>query len=101
MTTIPPWWAAAGPSVPEALARHLDPRVTGGVRPGQDVLAEVGLETLRRSLRPDGLERGGAYTLLAADALLTWAAETALESERPDAALDTLVRAVAGEAGDG
>lgn len=56
--------------------------VDGGL-PSPAGLAEVAACALARSLEPEGRERRGAFDLLAADAFLTRAAESALEEDDP------------------
>ncbi len=67
--------------------------VAGGVREGPPLAAlaasaRIHLDAAR--LRP-GRDRGAAFELLAADALLTYACEAALEADDPDAALSALI----------
>jgi hypothetical protein len=61
--------------------------------------SEEALGSLARSLlvraSEGGGERGGAFDLLVADALATWAAEATLEHEDAQARLEELVRALA------
>ena len=64
-----------------------------------DDLAEGGIRALREALARPGRDREGAYALLAADALLTRAAETALNDPDPDAALRELMERVIREEG--
>lgn len=62
-----------------------------GEGPAHAVLAEsarVRLDAAR--LRP-GRDRDAAFELLAADALLTYACEAALEADAPDEALSALI----------
>jgi len=87
------------PDLDAELSRDFDPvpRDAGGRRektPGGDVLHEALLRAARARLdesraRP-GRVRESAFVLLAADALITYACEAALESDDPEAALGRL-----------
>lgn len=94
--TAADWLARVEPPVPEGFRPWLEP---GGRTPTADGLRRAALDALARALAPEGRERGGAFDLLAADAFLTWAAEAALDTERPEVALRGLVRSVAGADG--
>jgi len=59
------------------------------------LLQERALGALTEALARPGRDREGAFRLLAADALLTWAAEAAVEEGDPEAALAAMVQAVA------
>ena len=56
-----------------------------------EALANEAAAALAFALEPHGRERAGAFDLLAADGFLTWAAEAALETDDPDAALAALI----------
>jgi hypothetical protein len=87
------------PDLDAELSRDFDrvPRDVGarsGETPGGDVFHEVLLRAARARLdesraRP-GRVRESAFELLAADALITYACEAALESDDPEAALGRL-----------
>ncbi len=62
------------PSRPDALATP-------------EALAEAGVEALRRAEADEAAAHGGAFELLAADALITYACEAALDDADVDAAL--------------
>jgi len=83
------------PPPPEALDRVLAERELDGMAPLEGLLRE-GLAELDRARRAPGRVRESAFHLLAADALLTYACEAALEADDPDACLSELV-ARAGE----
>lgn len=55
-------------------------------------LTTDGLRALDRARTHPGRVRQSAFDLLAADALLSWACEAALEQPDPGAALDALLR---------
>jgi hypothetical protein len=59
-------------------------------------LVREACRALERALDPGGRPRGGAFDLLVADALVTWAAEAALERRGGEARLEELVRSLAG-----
>jgi len=56
-----------------------------------EALAESARRALRAAAARPGRVRESAFDLLAADALLTYACEAALESEDPEGALDALL----------
>ena len=78
----PAWIRSADPAVPGELARWIR-APTGEEPPGPDALVEAAVDALRRSLQPAGRPREGAFHLLAADALVTWACEAALDAADP------------------
>ena len=82
MSALPEWLASRTPTPPEALPLRVeeaseDPAVA---------LAEAGALALERALSGQG-ERSGAYDLLAADGLLTYACESAAGGADPEADL--------------
>jgi hypothetical protein len=86
--------------VPEALEQWIR-RFAGleGKDGDADDLAAGGIRALREALARPGRDREGAYALLAADALLTRAAEAALDDPDPEAALRDLMERVIREEG--
>lgn len=68
-------------------------RSAAGVSPAQraDVLLAAAREALAGAIARPGRVRQSAFELLVADALITYACEAALESERPVEALERLV----------
>jgi len=66
-------------------------------------LRDAALRALAEALARPGRDRDGAFALLAADGLLTWAMEDAADAADPDAELMELLRVVrdvsGGEAG--
>ena len=58
-------------------------------------LTQTGREALKRARANPGRVRQSAFDLLAADAVLSYACEAALEAADPNEALLTLVRTVA------
>jgi hypothetical protein len=60
-----------------------------------DQLAEVGVAALARARSRPGRVRERAFDLLAADALISYACEAALEDEDPTAALGAILERVA------
>ena len=89
MTDPVRWLAEREPAPPEALPL---PRIEGGGAP-VEALAEEGVRLLERALTGSG-ERRGAFDLLAADALLTYACEAAARCSDPEAALLGIVRRI-------
>ena len=57
-------------------------------------LRDAVLRALSEALARPGRDRDGAFALLAADGLLTWAMEDTADSTDPDADLLALLRAV-------
>lgn len=86
--------ATREPAPPEALARWLDGTALDAAEP-LDALARAGLQALDAARAEPGRVRSSAFHLLAADALLTYACEAALEAEDPASALDDLLRRAA------
>ena len=83
------------PAAPEALARWLAERPIEG--PPVEGLTRLGIAELERARSMPGRVRVSAYHLLAADALLTYACEAALEEADPTAVLDAILREAARE----
>lgn len=115
--TVPPapaWVERLEPPVPASFAGWLDriPEERGETddvaarRPSLDALLEGGLAALGDALgggREPRADREGAFELLAADGLLTYACQAALDADDPEAALRRLVAevdGVRGESGD-
>lgn len=88
------------PPAPPALAEWMER--FGGASPGADgeALWTAALRALEEALARPGRSRDGAYALLAADALLTYAVEDAVDLDDPEAALEELLRRVAALSGD-
>ena len=63
---------------------------------GYEDLVREAERALDRALEPEDRPRGGAFDLLVADALVTWAAEAALERPDGEARLEEFVRSLAG-----
>jgi len=76
------WLAGRVPRPPDALPLPVEDGA-GGVT---DRLTDSGAAALERALAGDG-ERRGAFELLAADALLTYACESATSAPDPEAEL--------------
>ena len=70
------------------------------VEPGSEVtpasLTHLGRQALERALSAPGRVRASALHLLAADALVTYACEAALEAEEPAQELERILREVGG-----
>ena len=95
--TTKDWLDARRPPAPEGLAPWLGPRVDGAdAAAGADGDIEATLRArafaaLDRARAVPGRSRESAWWLLAADALLTYACEAALEADDPDACLERLL----------
>lgn len=84
------------PRPPEALEAWLAAGTRGG--DATQALVDQALDELSRSRAVPGRVRDGAWHLLAADALLTYACEAALDGSDPPGMLeDVLRKAAAGE----
>ena len=95
--TTKDWLEARRPPAPEGLAAWLGPRVDGA-EPAGGAEGDVGatlraraFAALDRARTAPGRSRDSAWWLLAADALLTYACEAALEGNDPDACLERLL----------
>lgn len=107
--TVPEWLRRVEPPVPESFVPRLAAAVAEGARrtseeadvpaggdlPEPGRLLDAAAEALGRSLSPEERERQGAYDLLAADALVTWAAEAALGKDDPEGVLQGMVDGLA------
>lgn len=83
--------ASRTPPPPEPLARRMDGEALDGTTPVEG-LAEAAFRALEETRAAPGRVRRSAYHLLAADALLTWACEAALESSDPEPLLAGLLQ---------
>ena len=83
------------PPAPGALQRWL----AEGPLDGEPLegLTRRGVAELERARSAPGRVRASAYHLLAADALLTYACEAALDAADPSAAMEAIIRKAAGE----
>lgn len=89
MTGLARWLAERAPAPPDALRL---PRIDGAGDP-VEMLTDEGVRLLDRALTGAG-ERKGAFDLLAADALLTYACEAAARCADPEAALLGILRRI-------
>jgi len=94
MTQVRSWLAQRMPPPPDPLTRWLD-RVGMPGDPVLDALMHGGLLELGRARAEPGRVRRSAYHLLAADALITYGCEAALERDAPAVELRRLVGLVA------
>jgi hypothetical protein len=90
------WLAGRTPAPPDALPLPV-PEGTGDP---SEQLTGAALAALERALAGVG-ERKGAFDLLAADGLLTYACERAVSAADPEAELLAIVERVAGGGGAG
>lgn len=77
------------PAPPEALATWVGSLKLQG--PAGDALLDGGMAELRRARSRPGRVRESAFSLLTADALLTWACEAALDAEDPEEAMAVIL----------
>jgi len=84
------WVACRGPSPPSDLDTALRGDLEGGDTLSE-ALACAGRARLEAALSRPGIVRESAFELLAADALVTYACEAALESPDPLSALEQLL----------
>lgn len=85
MSSLRDWLGSRRPRPPLDLDPWLEDVSVEG--PHDLVLTNAGRAALRRAMAHPGRVRENAFHLLAADALLTYACEAALESDDPEAAL--------------
>jgi hypothetical protein len=94
VSSLSDWLDRRRPRPPVELERALldaDDGAGDGGRDPTEALAERARGRLGRALGRPGRVRESAFELLAADALLTYACEAALEAPDPDAALTGLL----------
>lgn len=85
--TFREWLAARNPPPPAPLLAAVVGRVDVNRSMGPDELMEAGQALLAASSEAPGRVRSSAFSLLLADAFVTWACEAALEMDDPDEAL--------------
>lgn len=86
-TSLGSWISSRNPPAVMPLARWTDTGEVAGAGDRPGILVELATSALRSALELPGNEREGAYHLLAADALFTYACEAALETEDVEGAL--------------
>ena len=94
MTDVRGWLAGRTPPPPAPLTRWLD-RVAYDGSSLEEALLAGGLAELGRARAAPGRVRTSAFHLLAADALVTYACEAALEEADPAGALGRILSRVA------
>lgn len=82
--------ASRHPGPPAALEAWIGSLSLEG--PAEGALLRGGLAELRRARSRPGRVRESALSLLAADALLTWACEAALEAGDPEASMAVVLK---------
>jgi hypothetical protein len=87
------WLTNRRPRPPEDLSARVRAEAfgAGGPADAETSLMIAGRSALERALAQPGRVRAAAFDLLAADALVTYACEAALECDDPDAELARLV----------
>lgn len=86
------WLSEREPRPAFDLDPWLEGASSGADRPSS--LSRLGSQALDRALEEPGRVRASALHLLAADALVTYACEAALEVDRPEDELDRILRGV-------
>lgn len=86
------WLAARRPPPPAPLVAALDAEVDTSVPFHPDRLMDAGRAQLQAATEATGRVRSSAFSLLLADALVTWACEAALDADDPEALLRTYLR---------
>ncbi len=89
------WLDGRRPPVPVEFRSWVADALTSAPEEFEDLVREAE-RALERALDPEGRPRGGAFDLLVADALVTWAAEAALALPDGEVRLRDLVRSLAG-----
>ncbi len=89
MSTAGDWLDLRSPAPPPELAANLRGDLSGRADPDEvpDVLTDAALARLREARRRPGRVRASAFHLMAADALVTYACEAALEAADPEGKL--------------
>lgn len=93
MSAVRAWLERRAPRPPDDLLPWLDGVGDGG--PLHELLTEHALASLAKARATPGPVRRSAFHLLAADALLTYACEAALESTAPVETLSQILRRTA------
>ncbi len=93
--TLESWLDGRRPPVPAGFRGWVADALTVAPEEYGD-LARESQRSLERALHPGDRARGGAFDLLVADALVTWAAEAALDLPDGEGLLEELVRSLAG-----
>ena len=95
MNHLKGWLTAREPTAPEGLLRGLEPVSSQGASLS-DALGSAAAHHLGEALARPGRDREGAYHLLAADALLTYACEAATEEADTERVLARLLERIHG-----
>lgn len=88
--TLAEWLGRRSPDIPQPLLPYLLPEEPRA-HEGAAALLDAGSESIHRALASPGRNREAAFHLLAGDALLTYACETAAEEEDPGKLLGDLL----------
>lgn len=96
MSALRRWLEGRAPAPPSELTHELDvPAIEVGVPPDiAAALTTAGLSRMDLARDRPGRVRASAFHLLAADALVTYACEAALEHDDADASLEAVLQAV-------
>ncbi len=90
MDPLARWLDNRAPPPPDRLRSRFEP-VHGGGASLSEALGRLAVGHLAEALKLPGRNRAAAFYLLAADALLTYACEAAVEQEDPEAALSRVL----------
>ncbi len=93
MSDLQKWIRARCPESPMELGSWID--VSGVTEPSTHDLMRVALDALEQARLCPGRIRASAFQLLAADALITYACESALDAEDPDLVLGIVIQQAA------
>ena len=94
MSEIQAWIGTRRPQPPMELGPWLDGVTTEA--PSARAMTRIGVAALGRARARPGRIRDSAFRLLAADAMITYACEAALEEDDQDAVLRMILRQAAG-----
>lgn len=93
--TLDDWLDGRRPPVPDGFRSWVAEALSSAPE-GYDDLQAEGAAALNRALSSVDRPRDGAFDLLVADALVTWASEAAVDLPDGEARLEDLVRSLAG-----
>ena len=95
MDPVARWLDNRAPPAPDGLRSRFGP-LHGGGASLSEALGRLSVRHLAEALKLPGRNREAAFYLLAADALLTYACEAAVEQEDPEAALSLVLERASG-----
>ncbi len=95
MVDLGSWMGGRTPAPPRGLADHLQGMI-GESDTSSRSLASVAILQLNKAIERPGRDREGAFHLLAADALMTYACEIAVDEEDSVEVLSNLLAGLSG-----